>query len=401
MRSFSELKIILFITATAICAGCETRCGNDDMRDAGENAATAEPRLADNMVNAAWILDLRPVRTGVWLADPDLPFLLKKRPYFRIEVPIEVIADPKVADLVHRGFRPDGKIMYRYPEELSSEYPPEFLDYAIDIFPEKAPEGQGVDKGHLILYGHILKPPYSAQVVVVDEKDIRVLVNGIEMGLPSPRDVRKKQSEEERKRERKGEKKKTKIQERNPRLKYFRDHWDKTAKLMGDALCRLHGYPNYREMAISEVIKVLRKDPRVKNIRITTLGSINPMIAYELNYYPDLGEDPPPRPILIDSDGTMCRVPPKSHEVYKPPSFADEVRWKILDAYDVLVSLSRDNTRLYFYVGSTGMSWQDFDALQSYCKTSPKPDVYIKQMSKIVHGHDNAILVLANCTRDN
>lgn len=79
----------------------------------------------------------------------------------------------------------------------------EFKKYKIEIYPKKILKG--IEKGHVIAYGHYIKPPYEVVIEenskVSIENKYRILINGVEVlpGLPPPQTKKIKLSAEKEK----------------------------------------------------------------------------------------------------------------------------------------------------------------------------------------------------------
>jgi hypothetical protein len=379
------------VVVSAGCGGGEGKTGREDLKAARNDLQLLIPLLRETntMDEVGEVLGLKQVRPRVWLARES--WELGKK--IDLPVPIEIITDPVVVERVSKGLRPDGEKMYSYPDEMPEGYPPEWIEYAIDIYPQKIPESEGIKTGRLVLYGHFVEPPYKIQIAIGDVADKgsglpvkgKVLVNGIDLELPTNKKAREIRRAVELS---------SKIPSTVERIVDFHQIHEIATRSLVDSLVPVVG----EDETIRLVTEVLRQDPHVIEVKAG-------MQAKQIYYK-----------VAADDQLEFRRQHPEAFEAFwwsychekwihlrksRPASLGQVVRGRIHAAGNLSKKLARGWNEYGFGTSGTGsMNERDHQILAGVCR-APRPyeDDALKVVKRIMAGSTHVEYLLSNCSR--
>jgi hypothetical protein len=392
-----SLLVVVFVILIPVVGGCNSGPEPGDQNSYSQVFSSVSftgseevSAAIDELVRESKIAYLRP---GVWVVNK----IIDGSRTETLPVPIEIIVDPVVAARVKNALRPDGGLMYSYPESLPEGYSKELFEYSIDIYSEKIPAGQGVEGGKLILYGHFVNPPYKYQVVVVGPDDVRTLVNGIDTKLPRP-----KQGREENKRKAK----RISIHSNAKRLsevEYKRIPYPPHiveghhAKLIGEILYPVVGAKNAAEV----LQQTLKAQPYIFGVEIKKLSDEQYCIHFESKI-----DRSKPMP---DIDHPYKKYDIKNYEPHivcigKSPLPTLSTKQRIEDAIRSAGTRQNSLAMNHFDIdfGGTGLkgSGMEWEQVSTICRSAePNKNIYIDDVRKILGTKEMALYLLANCAR--
>jgi len=284
-------------------------------------------------------LNLDPIKPGLWIARTEPRDPKKELPF-----PIEIITDPLIADRIKNGQRPDGKKMYSIPSGLPEFIPEKYKKHALDIYPMKISEQEGIKSGNINIYGHFIDPPYKFQIVVVDN-DARVLLNGIDTKIFNLIKKAEKTTNQKKKSSQANES--NQGNESNIRrlgmplgfVKLAEKHVKKARRYVDTCSCK-HG----DDVCMKNLMTYLEKDQRVANIAVR-----NKYVTYEFTSSDIKFENLKKRNGIIV--GSPRCPPPDSYEwVEENDSIEIKLKMKI---YEVNSRNRKVLNRLCFFLAGT------------------------------------------------